>query len=655
MTAAGSSSNLTLMGRSRWVRSTDVLIALAFITAAAVETVIRHRDQPALIAVDLPGALLYGCVAFRRRRPLLAISILAAGAALGTLFEVVVGPPRPGSADAAIPIFAMLLLTYSLGAYGTVRELAIGSVLPLLLVLGIDLAEPTSNTIPGALLFFAVFVIGVPAFAGRMIRVRRSLVRRLREQDQSLEDERAAHAGAALALERVQLADRLHGTLVAGIESVATRTRAALNEAGDGQAAAIAAIESDARALLAETRRVVVSLASEPAVTHDEPAASAADDSRSLPPARGASPDWIMPWIVVAGAAICLGLILETRGAHGVWVAMPVAFVACIAIALPLAFLWRQPLLMTCAAWASAALFAALVTPLEPMFTAIALSFLPPFAVAYLAPRRQAVAGLVISCLGELAVFGPAGLVTNFAFVLLAWVAGRALRDTTVLVAGLRLNSVRLQEQHDARLQQALLDERAQYARDLHDSVGHALTIAALQAGAARRMWNSDRSRSADALRTIEHSAASALAELKSPLQSRAAPRLSDLEALVRDARAAGLNVDLRVDRMAIQLPPDTEFAAYRVIQEALTNVLKHAPGATAQVTLSSADSRLDLSVVNSGGTQPPNQLSADGQGLRGMRQRVEKCGGELEWGAEPEGGFEVRARFPIHTLPITP
>jgi signal transduction histidine kinase len=633
------------------VRSPDVLIAGAFVVAAATEAVVRYRDQPALVAIEAPGSLLYGCVALRRRRPLLAISILTAGAALGTLAKAVLGPPWPSSAGPAIPIFAILLLTYSLGAYGTARELAIGSVLPLLVVLAIDVSGPTSNTIPGALLFFAIFIVGVPAFAGRLIRVRRSMVGRLREQERGLEDGRAAQAGAALALERVQLADRLDGTLVAGIGVLATRARAALDDAGGAQPQAIAEIESGARALLAETRKVVVSLASMPAVAGDEQAAPATADARS---SRHRSPDSIMPWLVVAGAGMSLGLMLETRAADGVHVPLPVALLACVAITLPLATLWRRPLLMVSLVWTSAALFAALVTPLEPMFTAIALSFVVPFVVAYLTPRRQAVAGLFICCLGELSVFGPLGLVTDVAFVLVAWVAGRALRDATGLVASLRLNSMRLQEQHEARLRQALLEEREQYARDLHDSIGHALTVAALQAGAARRMWSSSGSRAAEALRTVERVAAGALEELNLPIQSRVAPRLSDVDDLVREARGAGLNVEFRLDGTAAQLPPDVEFAAYRVIQEALTNVLKHAPDAAVQVTLSSASSHLGLSIVNDKGSQSSPPLSSDGQGLRGMRQRVERCGGEVEWGPEPDGGFKVRARFAVRPLTVT-
>lgn len=129
---------------------------------------------------------------------------------------------------------------------------------------------------------------------------------------------------------------------------------------------------------------------------------------------------------------------------------------------------------------------------------------------------------------------------------------------------------------------------------------------------------------------------------------------MSDLGHLLSGARAAGLEVDIRVDGMDACLPTDTDVAAYRLVQEALTNVLKHAPGATAQVTIRAAPSHLDVIVVNGRSAQPAGEATDDSQGLRGMRQRIEACGGRLDWGRQTGGGFEVRARFPIRVeLPV--
>lgn len=631
-----------------WLRSSDFLVALGFVAASAIETVARHWDQPAWMVADLPGALLLGCLYLRRTRPLLAMTILGVGAALGTLTELLLMPPQvAGSADAVVPIFALLLITYSLGAYGTNRELALGAVVPLVLIVGIDLSEPVGYSLLGALPFFAVFVVGAPVLAGRLVRSRATMVRRLREQEHSLQEERAAATREAGALERLQLAQRLHGTLQAGMAALAARVAGTREADADQELRGISEIEAGARALLAETRKVLVSLASDAGPEATAPTQVVASAAR--PPARpedgpGAS---ALPWMVVAAAAICVGLMLETRASPGIRVALPLALLSCFAVAIPLALAPSRPLVMIASLWAAAALFGVLVAPLAGMFTAIGLVFLAPFAIAYLEGRLRAVLGLGICCLGELACFGPEALLSNAVMGVGAWLAGRVLRDRSRLIAELRTNNLQLAEQRENARRRAVLVERATVVRELHDSIGHALTVIALQAGAARRMWNSDRIRSADTLRTIERVARGAYEELQLPTVNAQSPRLSELDELLTGARAAGLRVDLRLDGGDVSLPPDIELAAYRLVQEALTNVLKHAPGAAAQVSIHTAPSHVDLLVVNSPvesetvATQPHG-----GQGLQGMQQRVEACGGRLDWGPRSDGGFEVRARF---------
>lgn len=626
-----------------WLRSQDAAIALGFVAAAGIETVIRHVSQPLLIAMDVPGSILLGSLALRRTRPLLAMTILAAGAAVGTLLEVWLAPPQPGAADAVVPVFALLLLMYSLGAYGTSRELAIGAALPLVLVVGIDLSEPSGYPLLGALPFFAVFIVGLPALAGRLVQARTALLRLLKEQERRLHEERAANTGAALALEQLQLSERLHGTLENGMQSLVARAAMALETDASQQLRAIAAIESTARALLSDTRKVVVSLA--PGAEHKPVLTSQVESRTRILDARNSS---ILPWTAVAGAAICIGLMLEVRASPDLRVALPVAFVSCLLLGIPLVLIWNRTLLMTAALWAAAALFSALVAPLAPMFTAISLTVLPPFAVAYLESHRPAMLALGICYLGELACFGPEPFLSNVALGLGALVAGRILSEASRLVTELRSSNLQLAEQREATLRQAVLMERARVARELHDSIGHALTVVALQAGAARRLWASDPTRSIDALRTLERIARSALYELQLPVAGRPSPRLSDIDQLVTGARTAGLTVELRIDGAKVPLPADMEFAAYRLVQEALTNVLKHAPGAEARVTICNAPWHVDLVVFNSPGALASSDREDGGQGLRGMRQRVEACGGRLDWGRQAGGGFEVRARFPL-------
>ena len=123
---------------------------------------------------------------------------------------------------------------------------------------------------------------------------------------------------------------------------------------------------------------------------------------------------------------------------------------------------------------------------------------------------------------------------------------------------------------------------------------------------------------------------------------------VTDIAALLDNARAAGLPVNAHVDGNDPGLPDDTKLALFRVLQEALTNVLRHAPGAAADVTVRTAGAQVELVVTNSGGIshRPGPQAALDGQ--RGMRQRVEERGGRLEYGHRPDGGFEVRAWFPV-------
>lgn len=624
-----------------------LLLALGFMFADFVEELLRLGGGTAGVSYAASNSLPLASVALRRSRPLLGLLLLTAVAAVTSLVKALVPAVPLGSGDVTVPIVALLVMSYSLGAYGTGREVVLGVFQPLLLIVVVDLLAPGRHTLSGALPFFAVFIVGAPVLAGRLVRTRRALAVQLRHREREIKAERAARTDAAVAIERLNLTEHLHERLVAGIESVASQALEALQPLHEGGAQAVAAIEVRARDLLAETRRVVVSLASanpdRPAID-DQPLVVRKPRHTQVDAAAYA----VLPWAAIAAAAVCIGLLVEVGGANQARMPLPLALASCFVLAAPIVFSWRRPLVMTAALWALAGLFVLLVAPLNTTFTAISLSFLPPFAVAYLESRGRSLMGLAICCLGELACFGLEAWAGTFAILLFAWIAGRVLRDRSRLVEGLRASNMVLAEERDARLRSALLEERARLARELHDAIGHSLTVIALHGGAARRLWQSDRERAEASLGTIYQVAVEGLTELKMGFSPSAVEKpTTDIEELVRRAQATGLHVKLCMDRPMPALSAETELEAYTVLQEALTNVLKHAPGASTEVTVRNAGPDVELVVANSVGTLPPAQATGGGRGLLGMRQRAEACGGRLDWSLSADGGFEVRAQFP--------
>jgi len=645
------------LSRGVWA---DLLVAVGFMLAAGLEELFQRGDGSGGLTSAALASLPLASLALRRARPLLGLLLLVVAAAADSLARALLPALPAGSTDVTVPILALLVMSYSLGVHGTGREVVVGIFQPLLLIAVIDLLGPGKHPLSSALPFFAVFIVGGQVLAGRLVRGRHALVVTLRRQEQEIDAERAAQTGAALARERVTLTEQLHVRLVAGMESVVAQAAAAHHSIEDARAIAVAAIEAQARDLLAETRSVVVSLSSNSptaAMIHDH---DRSDFRRSRGLALDARRNAALPWAAIAAAAVCAGLLVEIGQSRHSRVATPIVLAACLIVAAPIALSWSRPLLMTAALCAIAAVFALLVAPLDAVFTAISLSFLPPFAVAYFESRGRSIIGLGICGLGEVACFGINGWPGIVAILLLAWIGGRVLRDRAQLVEQLRANNILLAEERDSRLRSAVFEERARVARELHDAIGHSLTVIALHAGAARRMWTADRARADAALRTISQVAVDALTELRigfSP--SRVAARTGspttepphDVEELVRQARGTGLSVNLCIDEPAASLSPQTELEAFRVLQEALTNVLKHAPGASAEVTVRNAGPDVELVVANSTGTRQPIPSAGSGRGLRGMRERAEACGGRLDWRRRADGGFEVRARFPA--LPV--
>lgn len=230
------------------------------------------------------------------------------------------------------------------------------------------------------------------------------------------------------------------------------------------------------------------------------------------------------------------------------------------------------------------------------------------------------------------------------------WLAGFVVQRRRVSEASMR-------HERDAA-EAAIVEERARIARELHDVVAHAISVIVLQARGGRRLLDSEPEETRGALDTIEQTGRQALDEMRrlvgllregdDELALAPQPSLSQLERLVEQVRAAGLPVDLTVEGDPVALPPGVDLSAYRIVQEALTNALKHAGPARARVSLRYRSDGLEVDVSDDGaGTANGDGGVGDGHGLVGIRERVAVYGGELAAGPQVEGGYTVRARLP--------
>jgi signal transduction histidine kinase len=230
-----------------------------------------------------------------------------------------------------------------------------------------------------------------------------------------------------------------------------------------------------------------------------------------------------------------------------------------------------------------------------------------------------------------------------------AWIAGRGVQRRRD-----RARSAIVEREQQAQV--ALREERARIARELHDVVAHAMSVIVLQARGARHALVQRPEEAREALDAVERTASRALSEMRTLLSAlreegesaalAPQPSLNQVAALVADVRAAGLPVELRVEGMSRELPPSIDLCAYRIVQEALTNALRHAGSATARVVLRYAEEEVEVEVSDTGAGD--RNGSAPGQGLAGMRERVAVFGGQLQAGPQREGGYLVTARLPL-------
>jgi signal transduction histidine kinase len=287
-----------------------------------------------------------------------------------------------------------------------------------------------------------------------------------------------------------------------------------------------------------------------------------------------------------------------------------------------------------------------------------------PWAVGSGLDGRWSVAGLAaaVAAISVVAVdaddFVWGDIFFPCTFATMFWLAGRAVRSRSRLTAELHEAAVRLAEQREADAEAAVADERRRIAREMHDVVAHSVSTMVIQAGGARRILGRDPARAVEAAELIERAGRDALKEMRHLLgvlhagedlaELAPQPTLQGLEALAERSRAAGLPVTLRVEGERRELPSGLDLAAYRVVQEALTNALKHG-GGSADVLVRFTDDELRLEIADAGAdaSRAP-RVEGSGHGLVGMRERVRVFGGELHAGPRDGGGYRVVARLPL-------
>jgi signal transduction histidine kinase len=353
---------------------------------------------------------------------------------------------------------------------------------------------------------------------------------------------------------------------------------------------------------------------------------------------------------------------LEVRGGRGA-----LALVAALLV-LPLAWRCRAPLVVLAAMLTAFVVAMLLITQNRGVPLSLVIAFGVAFySVGAHASGRRSV-GAVVLGLATVAVidilsggvFQSVGGARPGVWVLLAvaWQVGREAQRRRIEMGRLRARAAELELDREERLRVAAAEERARIARELHDVVAHSVSVMVVQAQAAERVLVGDEASTRELLGSIETTGRQALTELRRLLgllrsldgEASLAPQpsLRYLDALIDHVRDAGLPVELVVEGSPTALPQGVDLSAYRIVQEGLTNALKHAGPARARVLLRYSPAELELEVSDDGEGRANGGSDGSGQGLVGMRERVALYGGELSTGRGEEGGYLLRARLPL-------
>ena len=243
----------------------------------------------------------------------------------------------------------------------------------------------------------------------------------------------------------------------------------------------------------------------------------------------------------------------------------------------------------------------------------------------------------------------------------IGWLVGFALHTRAAQTEAAEERAARAEREREVLARVAVAEERGRIARELHDVVAHAVSVMVLQVGAVRHRMPESNADDREALKSAEQAGRTALAEMRrllgamrqdgDELELLPHPGLDDLDALLNDVRATGLAVQVKVDGDPFPLPPGLDLSAYRILQEGLTNTLRHANARHADVSLRYGAAELQVEVSDDG--RGPAADDGLGHGLVGIRERVKIFGGDLSAGGAESGGFVLRARLPVDSQPL--
>jgi signal transduction histidine kinase len=379
---------------------------------------------------------------------------------------------------------------------------------------------------------------------------------------------------------------------------------------------------------------------------------------------RGLAHDYWFDLLIAALGVVAVLDVVLSRGNPGaptttLWFCIPAIAALVLAVFARRRFAFAGP----ASYWVLGAGISFVDPLLIPYVTALfPIGMADAFLLGNLRDDRKAALGLAMVIAGAVTLVYniPGHSVDELVFVPLefaiSWVAGLAVRERAVQAEVAEVRATQAEQERDAAARVAVAEERARIARELHDIVAHAVSVMVLQVGAVRHKLPDALTEDRDALRSVEQAGRAALTEMRQLLDAMRddgedlelgpQPGLDRLDTLLQDVRRAGLAVRLRVAGDRVDLPRGIEISAYRIVQEGLTNALKHAHATHAEVALQYAPEHLRIDVSDNG--QGAVSRNGNGHGLIGIRERVKLYGGDMSTASPGDGGFTLSADLPL-------